>query len=103
MTVNARSEMDLEEDSILDKVSKASGANFSFHKEKAKPMPAIGPVVSKFEIILTLPHLHSPLSLCLSLPPSLSLSLPPSLSLSYLLLCVHSRDRCIRSPILRLI
>lgn len=46
VTVNARSEMDLEEDSILDKVSKASGANFGYHKEKARPMPEQGPVVS---------------------------------------------------------
>ena len=46
MTVNARSEMDLEEASIMDKVAKASGANFSFHKEKAKPLPEQGPVVS---------------------------------------------------------
>ena len=38
--------MDLEEDSVLGKVAKASGANFSFHKEKAKPMPEAGPVVS---------------------------------------------------------
>ena len=45
MTVNARSEMDLEEDTILDKVAKASGANFGFHKEKARPMPEQGPVV----------------------------------------------------------
>lgn len=46
MTVNARSEMDLEEDSILGKVAKASGANFGYHKEKARPMPEQGPVVS---------------------------------------------------------
>ena len=46
VTINARSEMDLEEDCILGKVAKASGANFSFHKEKAKPMPEAGPVVS---------------------------------------------------------
>lgn len=46
MTINARSEMDLEEDTIMDKVAKASGSNFSYHKEKARPTPEQGPVVS---------------------------------------------------------
>ncbi len=45
MTINARSEMDLDEDEILKKVSTASGAKFSVHKEKARAMPAAGPVV----------------------------------------------------------
>jgi hypothetical protein len=49
VTVNARSEMDLEEDTILDKVAKASGANFGFHKEKARPMPEQGPVGSVYQ------------------------------------------------------
>jgi len=49
VTINARSEIDLEEDTILDKVSKASGANFGFHKEKARPMPAITPVGSVYQ------------------------------------------------------
>jgi hypothetical protein len=49
VTINARSEMDLEEDSVLGKVAQASGANFSFHKEKAKPMPAAGPVGSVYQ------------------------------------------------------
>jgi hypothetical protein len=41
--------MDLEEDTILDKVAKASGANFGFHKEKARPMPEQGPVGSVYQ------------------------------------------------------
>lgn len=48
VTINARSEMDLEEDNVLGKVANASGANFSFHKEKARPMPEQGAVVSRF-------------------------------------------------------
>jgi hypothetical protein len=49
VTINARSEMDLEEDGVLDKVAKASGANFSFHKEKARPVPEQGPVGSVYQ------------------------------------------------------
>lgn len=49
MTVNARSEMDLEESVILEKVAKASGANFSFHKETARAIPEQGPVVRRPE------------------------------------------------------
>ena len=42
----ARSEEDVEEDDILKLVAKSSGANFSVHKEKAKPDEGqIGPVV----------------------------------------------------------
>ena len=67
MTINARSEMDLEEDSILEKVAKASGANFGFHKEKARPMPEQGPVV-RATTPLT-PH-PSPLTLPPTLTPS---------------------------------
>lgn len=54
--MNARSEMDLEEDSILDKVAKASGANFGYHKEKARPMPEQGPVVSGVLYVPASPH-----------------------------------------------
>lgn len=61
VTINARSEMDLDEDTVLDKVAKASGANFSFHKEKAKPMPEAGPVVGQ--------RSHISLSLDLSTSP----------------------------------
>ena len=71
VTINARSEMDLEEDSILEKVAKASGANFGFHKEKARPMPEQGPVVRATTPLTP----HSP-----SLPPS-HLHLFPSLLL----------------------
>lgn len=45
MTINARTETDIEEDNIVQKVAKASGANYSFHKEKAKPIEAPTPVV----------------------------------------------------------
>lgn len=34
VSINARSEDDVEESFILDKVSKSSGSNYSFHKEK---------------------------------------------------------------------
>lgn len=61
MTVNARSEMDLEEDSILDKVAKASGANFGYHKEKARPMPEQGPVVSSVLYVSASPQPPPPL------------------------------------------
>lgn len=46
MTINARSEMDLDEDEVLKKVATASGAKFGVHKEKSRPMPAAGPVVN---------------------------------------------------------
>ena len=45
VTVNARSEDDVDEDTIKDQVSKASGSNYSIHKEKPKPQPPIKPVV----------------------------------------------------------
>ena len=46
VTINARSEMDLDEDEVLKKVATASGSKFSVHKEKARPMPEAAPVVS---------------------------------------------------------
>lgn len=49
VTINARSEMDLDEDEVLKKVSTASGAKFSVHKEKARPMPAAAPVGSVYK------------------------------------------------------
>ena len=54
MTINARNENDVEEDDIINKVSKASGANYSFHKEQKRPDPGSGPVVCviQFYIIL---------------------------------------------------
>ena len=48
VTINARTEDDVDEDDIMKKVAKSSGSNYSFHKEKPKPgmnAPS-GPVVS---------------------------------------------------------
>ena len=59
--------MDLEEDGILDKVAKASGANFSFHKEKPRAMPEQGPVVSQGELTIILCYFSHSLSLSLFL------------------------------------
>ncbi|XP_067401910.1 drebrin-like protein isoform X4 [Emydura macquarii macquarii] len=36
VTINARAEEDVEPDSIMDKVAKASGANYNFHKESSR-------------------------------------------------------------------
>lgn len=48
MTVNARGEEDVEPDAILQKVARASGANFSFHKQTQEFRAApTGPVVRK--------------------------------------------------------
>merc|ERR1711976_925737 len=44
VTINARNEDDVEEEIVMDKVAKASGANYSIHKEKAVPIPEAGPV-----------------------------------------------------------
>ena len=46
MAINARSEDDVEEDVIIEKVKASSGANYSFHKEKARPVEAPTAVVS---------------------------------------------------------
>ena len=48
VTINARSEGDLDYDTVLDKVKKSSGANYSIHKEKPKPVEKIKPVVCHF-------------------------------------------------------
>ena len=46
LTINARTEDDLDEDDMLDKISKSSGSNYSFHKEAPRPVEAqTGPVV----------------------------------------------------------
>ena len=45
VSINARTEDDVDEDLVKTKVAKASGANYSFHKETRKPMPEITPVV----------------------------------------------------------
>lgn len=48
MTVNARGEEDVEPDTILEKVAKASGANFNFHKETQRSTDTLsGPVVRR--------------------------------------------------------
>lgn len=48
MTVNARGEEDVEPDTILEKVAKASGANFNFHKETQRSTDTrSGPVVRR--------------------------------------------------------
>ncbi|KAK7477493.1 hypothetical protein BaRGS_00031257 [Batillaria attramentaria] len=52
VTVNARTETDIDEDDIIKKVAKASGANYSFHKEKAKPMEAPGPVGTDYHRVI---------------------------------------------------
>ncbi|KAM9164824.1 drebrin-like protein isoform 2-T2 [Pangshura tecta] len=36
VTINARAEEDVEPDSIMEKVAKASGANYNFHKESSR-------------------------------------------------------------------
>ncbi|XP_067656864.1 drebrin-like protein B [Haliotis asinina] len=49
VTVNARTDDDVNEDDIIKKVAKSSGANYSFHKEKAKPVEAPKPVGSVYQ------------------------------------------------------
>lgn len=48
VTINARAEEDVEPEAIMQKVAKASGANYSFHKESSrfKDSGPQGPVVS---------------------------------------------------------
>lgn len=36
VTINARAEEDVEPELIMEKVAKASGANYNFHKESSK-------------------------------------------------------------------
>jgi len=48
VSINARTEDDVEEKSVINRVAKASGANYSFHKEKKQAMPAVEPVVCSF-------------------------------------------------------
>ncbi|XP_045190273.2 drebrin-like protein B isoform X2 [Mercenaria mercenaria] len=49
VTINARTEDDLDEDDILKKVSKSSGSQYSIHHEKAKPAEPIAPVGSVYQ------------------------------------------------------
>ena len=53
MTINARAEEDVEPESIMQKVAKASGANYSFHKETNRFRDAgpQGPVVSVVNLL----------------------------------------------------
>ncbi len=52
VTINARSEVDLEVDALLKLIAKSSGANYSVHKEKATAKfsadPQTGPVASTY-------------------------------------------------------
>lgn len=43
VTVNARAEEDVEPEVIMEKVAKASGANYSFHKERSSRFQDSGP------------------------------------------------------------
>ncbi|MEE6507468.1 hypothetical protein FKM82_024139 [Ascaphus truei] len=51
VTVNARADEDVEPDSIMDKVGKASGANYNFHRESSRgnegPQGPVGSVYQK--------------------------------------------------------
>ncbi|KAG8010426.1 Fibroblast growth factor receptor 1-A, partial [Nibea albiflora] len=55
VTVNARAEEDVEPDAILDKVAKASGANFNFHKPtqgyRDAPRGPVGSVYRKINAV----------------------------------------------------
>lgn len=43
VTINARAEEDVEPEAIMQKVAKASGANYSFHKEAPSRFQDSGP------------------------------------------------------------
>ncbi|XP_029016707.1 drebrin-like b isoform X6 [Betta splendens] len=43
VTINARAEEDVEPEAIMEKVAKASGANYSFHKERSSRFQDSGP------------------------------------------------------------
>ncbi|XP_052773189.1 drebrin-like protein isoform X2 [Mya arenaria] len=49
VTVNARTEDDMDEDDILKKVAKSSGSQYSIHKEKSKPQEPIAAVGSVYQ------------------------------------------------------
>nr|XP_046231953.1 drebrin-like a [Scatophagus argus] len=55
VTINARAEEDVEPDAILEKVARASGANFNFHKESEKyrdaPRGPVGSVYRKVNAV----------------------------------------------------
>lgn len=56
VSINARTEDDVDEKLVIGKVAKASGANYSYHKEQKRPMPAAEPVVCF--LLLLPPFLH---------------------------------------------
>ncbi|KAI8885354.1 hypothetical protein K501DRAFT_331963 [Backusella circina FSU 941] len=47
--INARDEADVEPDLIMKRVAESSGANYSVHKESAKPLPRVTPVGSVYK------------------------------------------------------
>lgn len=49
VSINARNEDDVDEETIKSKVSKSSGANYSVHKEQKKDLQPSGPVGSVYE------------------------------------------------------
>eukprot|EP00794_Sanderia_malayensis_P005307 gene5307-5976_t len=51
VSINARSEDDLDYDDILEKVKKSSGSNYSVHKEKPRPAEKIKPVGAVYQRI----------------------------------------------------
>ena len=77
MTVNARSEADIDENDIIQKVAKSSGSQYSIHKEKAKPQDRepSGPVVRYFNVPYRMGKLSREATLhCLFCFPSQKLS-----------------------------
>ncbi|KAJ7994235.1 hypothetical protein DPEC_G00263790 [Dallia pectoralis] len=61
VTINARAEEDVEPDAIMQKVAKASGANYSFHKESNKfrdagPQGPVGSVYQKTNAMSEIKH-----------------------------------------------
>lgn len=96
MTINARAEEDVEPESIMQKVAKASGANYSFHKEtnRFRDTGPQGPVVSlSFVLSLCLPILLSG---------SLSLSANPFAAITANKRSLYFTLRCLLLPTGRL-
>jgi hypothetical protein len=52
VVINARTEDDIDVDDITKKVAKSSGSNYSFHKEKPKPVETPSVVVSVLMIYI---------------------------------------------------
>ncbi|CAC5376720.1 DBNL [Mytilus coruscus] len=49
VVINARTEEDIDPDDVTKKVAKSSGSNYSFHKEKPKPVDSPAPVGSVYQ------------------------------------------------------